>query len=75
MYKLRVQRIVHFTALVLEQSFLNHLSVENSAFAHSGAAVANHYNVAFSIHQVHVSITAGYAEAVWNEKFARHLYT
>ena len=26
----------------------------------------------FSVHQV--AITAGWAEAVWNEKFTRHLY-
>ena len=36
-------------------------SVENSAFAHFAAAVANHYNLAFSFHQV--PITAGWTEA------------
>ena len=43
-------------------------SGENSVFAHSGAAVANQHNVSFLFHQV--PITAGWAEAVWNEKFA-----
>ena len=32
-----------------------------SAFAHFAAAIANHYNVAFSFHQV--PITAGWTEA------------
>ena len=34
---------------------------ENSAFAHFAAAIANHYNLAFSFHQV--PITAGWTEA------------
>ena len=34
---------------------------ENSAFAHSAAAIANHYNLAFSFPQV--PITAGWTEA------------
>ena len=36
-------------------------SGENSAFAHFAAAIANHYNLAFSFHQV--PITAGWTEA------------
>ena len=36
-------------------------SGENSAFAYFAAAIANHYNLAFSFHQV--PITAGWTEA------------
>ena len=36
-------------------------SGKNSAFAHFAAAIANHYNVALSFHQV--PITAGRTEA------------
>ena len=36
-------------------------SGEHSAFAHFAAAVANHYNLAFSFHQV--PITIGWTEA------------
>ena len=36
-------------------------SGENSAFAHFAAAIANHYNLVFSFHQV--PITAGWTEA------------
>ena len=39
----------------------------------SAAAIANHYNVAFSLHQV--LITAGLVEAVLNDKFAQYFYT
>ena len=48
-------------------------SGENSAFAHFAAAIANHYNLAFSFHQV--PITAGLTEAAWYERLAKHLYT
>ena len=37
------------------------LSGKNSAFVHFAAAIANHYNSAFSFHQV--LITAGWTEA------------
>ena len=37
------------------------ISGENSAFAYFAAAIANHYNLAFSLHQV--PITAGWTEA------------
>ena len=37
-------------------------SGENSVFAHFAVAIANHYNLAFSFHQV--PITAGSTEAV-----------
>ena len=37
------------------------------------AAIANHYNLAFSFHQV--PITAGWTEAAWYERLAQHLYT
>ena len=37
-------------------------SGENSAFVHFAAAIANHYNLGFSFHQV--PITAGWTEAV-----------
>ena len=49
------------------------ISGKNSAFAHFAAAIANHYNSAFSFHQV--PITAGWTEAVWYERLAQHLYT
>ena len=45
-------------------------SGENSAFACFAAAIANHYNSAFSFHQV--PITAGWTEAVWYERLAQH---
>ena len=48
-------------------------SWENSAFAHFATAIANHYNSAFSFHQV--PITAGLTEAAWYERLAQHLYT
>ena len=48
-------------------------SGENSAFAHFAAAIANHYNSAFSFHQV--PITAGWTEASWYERLAQHLCT
>ena len=32
------------------------LSRENSAFAHFAGAIANHYNLAFSFHQVAVTV-------------------
>ena len=56
-------------------SFLYSLisSGENSAFAHFAAAIANHYNLAFSFHQV--PITAGWTEAAWYERLAQRLYT
>ena len=47
--------------------------IGNSAFAHFAAAIANHYNLAFSFHQV--PITTGWTEAVWYERLAQHLYT
>ena len=47
-------------------------SGENSAFAHFTAAIANHYNLTFSFHKV--PITAGWTEAAWYEKLAKHLY-
>ena len=37
------------------------------------AAIANHYNLAFSFHQV--PITAGWTKAAWFERLAQHLYT
>ena len=48
-------------------------SGENSAFAHFAAAIANHYNLAFSFHQV--PITAGWTEAAWYERLAQYLHT
>ena len=42
---------------------------EFSAFSAPNAI----HNSQFSFHQV--PITAGWAKAVWDEKFARHLYT
>ena len=48
-------------------------SGENSAFARFAAAIANHYNLAFSSHQL--PITAGWTEVVWYERLAQHLYT
>ena len=47
-------------------------SGENSAFAHIAAAIANYYNWIFLFDQV--PITAGWTEAAWYERFARHLY-
>ena len=52
---------------------LLHSWYSNTLFTVSFAAVANHYNAAFSFHQV--AITAGWTEAVWNEKFGWHCYT
>ena len=43
---------------------------ENSAHSSAGNAIHNFSN--FSFHQV--PITAGWVEAIWNEKFARHFY-
>ena len=40
----------------------SHLLWARSAFAHSAAAVANHYNVVFLLHKVF--ITTGYTETV-----------
>ena len=48
-------------------------SGEDSTFAHFAAAIANHYNLAFSFHQV--PITAGWTEAAWYERLAQYLYT
>ena len=42
-------------------------------FAHFAAAIANHYNLAFSFQQV--PITAGWTEAAWYERLVQHLYT
>ena len=53
-----VQRTVQFTPLVLREELITW---------HSAVTIVSHYNEAFSFHQV--SITAGYAKAVWNEKF------
>ena len=62
------QQTVQFTPLVLEHTLLqSHLLwgayylLTYSAFAHFAAAIANHYNLAFSFHQV--PITAGWTEA------------
>ena len=63
-----------FTSLVLELSLIqSHLLLENSTFAHFAAAIANHYNLAFSFHQV--PITAGWTKEAWYERLAQHLYT
>ena len=48
-------------------------SGEKSAFAQFAPAIANHYNLAFSFHQV--PITAGWRLTAWYEKLAQHLYT
>ena len=45
----------------------------NPGVAHFAAATANHCNLTNLI--LPGPITAGWAEAVWNEKFAQHLYT
>ena len=48
-------------------------SGENSAFALFAAALASHYNLAFSLHQV--PIIAGWTEATWyDERLAQHLW-
>ena len=48
-------------------------SGENSAFVYFAAAIANHYNSAFSFHWV--AITAGWTEVAWYERLTQHLYT
>ena len=67
-----VQQTSQFTPLVLELSLLYSLisSGENSAHF---LQLMPFTILQFSFHQV--SITAGWAEAVRNEKFARHSYT
>ena len=51
--------------------FYSLISSENSAFAHTPAFIANHYNVVFLFHWV--LITNG-CEALW-KKFTQHFYT
>ena len=46
-------------------------SGKNSAFAHFAVAVANHYNLDFSFNQV--TITTGWTETAWYERFTQHL--
>ena len=49
-------------------------SGKKSAFVHFAAVIANHYSLAFSFHQVPISAgPAGWTEAAWYERFARHL--
>ena len=47
-------------------------SGKDSAFAHFAAAIASHYRLAFSFHQL--PITAGWTEAAWYERLAQHLH-
>ena len=66
---------VHQTSYNLQPWYWNSLvyslisSGENSAFARFAAALDNHYNLAFSFHQV--PITAGWTDAAWYERFAK----
>ena len=63
-----------YTPVVWTHAFAVFISSgENSAFVRSEAAIANHYNSAFFVHQV--STPVGQAQVVWNDKFAWHLYT
>ena len=68
------QQTVQFTPWYWNTLFYSLISSgENSASAHFAAAVANHYNLAFSFHQV--PINAGWTGAAWYERLAQHLYT
>ena len=48
-------------------------SGENSVFAYFAAAIADHFNLAFSFYQV--PITTEWTKAAWYEMFAEHLFT
>ena len=63
---------LEYNLLVLELSFIrSHLLW--GEFSTFSAANTIHNFPFFSFHQV--PITAGWAEAVWNEQFAQHFYT
>ena len=50
-----------YTPDIVTHSFMVSSPLRSSAFLHCVAAIANHYNLAFSFHNV--AITAGWTEA------------
>ena len=63
-----------YTTSIATLTYYNLISFgESSAFPHFAAAIPFHYNLAFSFHQV--PMTAGWTEAAWHERFARHVFT
>ena len=64
-----VQQTLQFTPLVLELSLIRSHLLWGEFSAFSAA------NAIYNFSNFRSTITAGWADAAWNEKFARHFYT